>query len=127
MGKIEFGIAELPSIVSTVWRRRILFSVSTVIPFVISSAIILSLPPRYSADAMLLLPSTFLPSSSLGELTARPLEPTNDQIVMRNEVEILRSDLLSRKVIERLDLANEPEFRRERRGLIGWVMKHLQA
>jgi len=36
-----------------------------------------------------------------------------DQIVLRSEVEIIKSEGISQQVIDELDIGNEPEFRPE--------------
>ncbi len=120
MGKVELG-SDGVAFARAAWRHKVLFAISTTTLTLIFAAAILSLTPRYSAQSMLLLPHV-----SLGKLGEVAVNSVPDQIVLRSEVEIIKSEGISQQVIDELDIGNEPEFRPEPAGALQLLKNYFR-
>ena len=87
------------------WKLLLIISVFS---FVVLVAVIRSMTPTYSAETMLLLPST--PRTDLTERTTTPSVPQTDPFLIRSYVDIANSVELCRTVIRELDLTHNAEF-----------------
>jgi succinoglycan biosynthesis transport protein ExoP len=124
---------DVRQILLTVWRHKwLVLSVTTAIT-VLSYLYIGSLTPRYTAEATLLLDTR---SANVGiDPVVSDLRP--DANVIRSEVDVLRSRWLAHRVVQDLDLANDPEFNPalrppepslvERLGVIDWLPQSLRG
>ena len=90
----------------TLWRHKwLVFGVTTVIT-ILSYLYIESLTPRYTAETTLLIDTR---STNVGiDPVVSDLRP--DASVIRSEVDVLRSRWLAHRVVQELNLANDPEF-----------------
>jgi len=97
---------DLRHVFLTVWRHKwLVLSVTSVIT-ALSYVYIGSLTPRYTAEATLLLDTR---SANVGiDPVVSDLRP--DASVIRSEVDVLRSRWLAHRVVQDLNLANDPEF-----------------
>src|SRR5689334_6446802 len=79
--------------------------------------------PRYDAAALVLL-DTRSKYSSFENVVVSPKE--GDPIVIRTEVEVLRSRAIAERVVKALDLKNDPEFKlQDRKSLVDFVAGEL--
>lgn len=124
--------ADLSQILLTVWRHKFLIIGVMSVITVLSHFYIGSLTPRYTAEATLLLDTR---NANVGiDPVVSDLRP--DANVIRSEVDVLRSRWLAHRVVQNLDLANDPEFNPALRppepglaqqlGAIGWLPQPLR-
>jgi polysaccharide biosynthesis transport protein len=112
-------------IILTLWRHKFLIMAIVGVMTVLSYLFIGSLTERYRAEASLVLD---IRRANVGiDPVVAAMRP--DDAVIRSEVDVLRSRWLARRVVETLDLVNDPEFnpalRPPDRGLINWVRDAL--
>lgn len=88
-------------------RRPYLIAALTVAAFAISSGIALMLPVRYDASSVIQIDPR---KKSISNLQGVISELNADTATVESEVEIIRSRAITLKVIELLDLRNDPEF-----------------
>lgn len=119
---VQLGIGSALDVVRAIWRRKLTFAAVAAALFVASCAFVLSLSPRYRAEALILLPQT--PMGSLGEGVQRVVVAT-DPVTMRSEVDILTSSGIAQRVIDTLDLGNDPEFAPKDPGLISGLLSRI--
>jgi succinoglycan biosynthesis transport protein ExoP len=99
-------------------RWLTLLSASAVI-FIVIAAYVFSLQPKYTAEAVVLLAPV---TEELGDgPTTQRLLATTDPFFIRSETAIIGSDQLSRTVIEKLNLAKQPEFQPDGPGLVSQI------
>lgn len=116
----------------TVWRHKWLVVGVTTVITALSYVYIGSLTPRYTAETTLLLDTR---STNVGiDPVVSDLRP--DASVIRSEVDVLRSRWLAHRVVQELNLANDPEFNPqlrppevnlwERLAAIDWLPQRLR-
>lgn len=105
--KVELGFSSITQLARGVLRHKFVFLICFLCVISVSSLYVLSMKPRYAAEAFILLPQT--PSGNLSEGNQRVFVAT-DPMAVRSETEIVSSTDLAAKVIDTLDLANEAEF-----------------
>lgn len=93
----------------TLWRRKYLFIAIAALTTTLAAAIIIQLPPRYVAHALVVLGD-----SSETNRVSRDTAPAPppDTGAVQTTVEILQSPQLAAEVIRELNLENHPEFNR---------------
>jgi len=110
MTQIETGFSEGVALLKALWRRKFVAAAAAGLMLAGCLAVIMNLTPVYEASALVQV-------SPVAELRAAEdpgmLDRPSDPVLIRSEVDILISDELSRRVIERLGLASMPEFRKE--------------
>ena len=90
-------------------RHRLLIFGCGVIGPAVAASILLTVPPTYTAETSLLLDARRPRVSDIPSLVEE--QSTNpDAAQLRSEVEVLQSENLARRVIERLGLLSTPEF-----------------
>jgi capsular exopolysaccharide synthesis family protein len=90
-----------------------------------AAAYLANATPQYSATALVLL-DTRSKYSNFDTVVASPRE--GDPIVIRTEVEVLRSRAIAERVVRALDLTNDPEFKpQHRRSFVDLVGDELPA
>lgn len=100
----ELGLGEM---LRKVWQRRWLLA-SVIAAFMLLAAVIaFLLTPMYSATTSLLIGSR---DRTLGELEAAVSNLTTDSEAMASEVAVLKSTHLAGKVVDALNLTQDPEF-----------------
>ncbi len=93
---------------TSLFRRRFrLFLISTVGGVLVSVAVILVLPARYTATAEVVIDPHRQPSL---DLRAEPSNTPLDASTVDTEVELLKSRILAAKVAEAFGLDHDPEF-----------------
>jgi polysaccharide biosynthesis transport protein len=123
---------EVRQILLTLWRRKFLVLGVTTVITALSYLYIGSLIPRYTAEVTLLLDTR---NANVGiDPVVSDLRP--DETVIRSEVDVLRSRWLARRVVQKLNLATDPEFNpalrppepslAERLGVVHWLPQPLQ-
>lgn len=106
-GRMEDLEIDLRNFLLMLWRRKllilmvILFGVGLVFYFVNS------VQPRYTARVLIMIENRFDPGPELRALLS---SMRVDTTLILSEAEVLKSRTLARRVIERLDLMNDPEF-----------------
>ncbi len=95
------------AILRTLWRRKFLFAAIAVLGTGLAAAIIVQLPPRYVAHALVVLGDS-TETSRASRDTAPALPP--DTGAVQTAVEILHSPQLAATVIRALALENHPEI-----------------
>lgn len=103
------GAFSIDRIVSAVRRRLLLVLAVPVVTFALSAAVVLSLPNRYDASAMVQIDPRKKTISNIENVIS---ELKADAATVESEVEIIRSRAIALKVIDVLDLRNDPEFSR---------------
>jgi succinoglycan biosynthesis transport protein ExoP len=100
----------LGSVLAALWRQRLLFSLCLLVALAGSVAVIVSLQPSYSSEAMLLVDFRQMNFTNPRAATTEPLMGAPDLNAVNSEMQILQSDQLAREVITALHLQDNPEF-----------------
>lgn len=100
-----FGFAEM---VRTVKARRTVFLRAAAGAFVLTVLVLLLLPTRYSASAVVMLETR---KNNVTDASAVLSQTPTDPASLQNQIQILMSRDLAGKVIDKLNLADDPEFR----------------
>lgn len=88
------------------WRAR-LIALTALAVVAIAAALLIALPPKYKATAVVLLdPRETRVTASESVLSGIG----NDAAAVESQVEVVQSPVLARRVIDELQLANDPEF-----------------
>ncbi len=121
----ELTIADLLLILR---RRRNIIAITTVICFLLGSAICLFSTRRYEANAVLEVQKTSADMLGLQSIMASasdgPGDALNANLDLQTEAEILKSDTLALRVIEDLHLERTRDFQAHWNPL-GWIMGQL--
>ena len=100
----------LRDVVVSLRRHRWIVFACTLFGSIAGAAVLVSLPPTYTAESSIVLdtrkPRLVDLPSIVSEQTANP-----EVAQLRSEVDVLRSEALAGRVIDKLDLRNDPEFR----------------
>lgn len=87
-------------------RQKWILGICAVLGLVLGGAVLLTTPPVYVAQALLLFDRANRPVVTQSVLTDTPL----DASFFESQVQILHSDSLMLAVVRKLDLAKDPEF-----------------
>ena len=114
---------EFSQALAALWRRKWLIALVTGVGMVLSTAVLLSVTPRYTAIATLVLDTR--PTRVL-DVTAATVSqllggPQADVGVVQTELAMLRSPLVADIIIRKLDLLQKAEFAPESERLRGWM------
>ena len=104
-GKDRFDLKRLLRLLN---RRKWLLIGSIVVAVAGSAAVMSQLVPEYGATALIILEGGQLRSESNGPATGIPLDSTNGRIV--SEADLLQSASLLGQTVDKLALAQDPEF-----------------
>jgi polysaccharide biosynthesis transport protein len=99
------------------WRHRYIVLVCTLIAGVIAALAAASLPTRYTAEARVLIGVPEVRVLNV-EAVVGNLSPNAERV--QNETFVMQSRLLAQQVIDRLNLAGNPEFNPEIREKSKW-------
>jgi len=91
----------------TLWRRKFLLFATMFIVTGMAALAALQLTPRYTAKALVMIETRGIQIVELEEVIPAL---SADFATVESQVEVLRSPALAIKVIEKLGLANDPEF-----------------
>ncbi|HEY0185086.1 MAG TPA: Wzz/FepE/Etk N-terminal domain-containing protein [Rhodopila sp.] len=97
------------SILSTLWRRKLLFCACFAVLLSGALAVILHLKPRYTSEALLIIDPRQTHITNLQSVQEAP-SGISDLNFVRSEMQILDSDELALHVVEKLNLQDDPEF-----------------
>lgn len=104
-------------ILRKLWRHRMIVLVSTLSCTVLAAAVVSALPKRYMAEAKVLVGVPEVRVMNVESIIAN-LTPNADRV--QNETFVMQSRELAQQVIERLRLAENPEFNWELRREPAW-------
>lgn len=115
----DAGEVDLRALGRGLWRRRMAILVPTVLAAVAAFAFVQLSSPYYRSNALILIENREV---------ATPRTPTErealpDEQAVASQVQLIQSRDLARQVVRSLDLAADPEFAAERRGLLGSLME----
>ncbi|HTZ80026.1 MAG TPA: polysaccharide biosynthesis tyrosine autokinase [Stellaceae bacterium] len=92
---------EIPQLIAVIRRRWGMIVGSTALLTLLAAIVVFQLPPRYTADATVMLDTR---TTKVVDIQAVVSGLYADAAVVRSELEVLRSPALTAKVIEKLDL-----------------------
>jgi len=98
---------DLRNFLLMLWRRKLLILAVMITSLTLVFIFVNMVQPRYSAKALVIIENRFDPGPELRALIS---SMRIDTTLILSEAEILKSRTLAAKVIERLDLMNDPEF-----------------
>lgn len=105
------GDIDMRSFFMMLWRRRVPLVAVVVIGISVAAVLLHFIQPQYTARAIVLIESqsggeASMPANMRGLMNSVRL----DTSLVLNELEIIRSRMMARKVVERLNLMTDPEF-----------------
>lgn len=106
-GRIQDLEIDLKKFLLTLWRRKILILMVMLFCVGATFYFVNIVQPRYTAKALVMIENRVDPGPELRALISNM---RIDTTLILGEAEVLKSRTLARKVIERLDLMNDPEF-----------------
>lgn len=92
------------------WRRKWIVISAVVIGLTLASLFVSSVTPRFTAKTLVLIEVESSASQAAIELGALMGGMNHDASLVFNEIEIIKSRNMSKRVVERLDLMSDPEF-----------------
>lgn len=98
---------DLRNFLLVLWRRKLLILFMMLVCVGAVFYYVNSVQPRYTAKALVIIENRSDPGPELRALISNM---RIDTTLILGEAEVLKSRMLARKVIERLDLMNDPEF-----------------
>jgi capsular exopolysaccharide synthesis family protein len=101
------GEIDLRSFLRTLWRRKILLLTTMFLVTGATILIVLQVTPRYTATALVMIETRGVQVVELEQVLPAL---SADFATIESQVEILRSPALATKVIDKLGLADDPEF-----------------
>lgn len=101
---------DLAGILLKVWKRKWLILLMGLVGLGLGLAALTKLEPRFRAESRLLIQSVDPILRSRSDQSAASPNPAIDAQYVADQMELLQSTDLSRKIIERLKLAKRPEF-----------------
>jgi succinoglycan biosynthesis transport protein ExoP len=105
----ELGTFSLKWVFAFLLRRWMLIAAVGAVAFVLGFTMFMIQPPQYSARALVMM-------SGGGEQTPGPQQPTGrpdmpaSAAVVDSQLEVLRSDMLTARLVDALDLMSDPEW-----------------
>ena len=98
---------DLRNFLLMLWRRKLLILAVMVVSLALVFVFVNMVQPRYSAKALIMIENRFDPGPELRALIS---SMRVDTTLILSEAEVLKSRTLAAKVVDRLDLMNDPEF-----------------
>ncbi|QJE73269.1 polysaccharide biosynthesis tyrosine autokinase [Aerophototrophica crusticola] len=98
---------DLRQIFTMLWRRRYLMAAVVVVLSVLGVMAINSIVPRYTATTALLLE---VKNNNIIAMDSFEPGLSKDSALIRSQMDILKSRALARRVVDKLDLEQDPEF-----------------
>lgn len=98
---------DLRNFLLMLWRRKFLILAVMVVSLAMVFAFVNMVQPKYTAKAIVMIENRFDPGPELRALIS---SMRVDTTLILSEAEVLKSRTLAAKVIDRLDLVNDPEF-----------------
>ncbi len=98
---------DLRNFLLMLWRRKLLILLVMTLALGIVFYFVNSVQPRYTAKTLIMIENRIDPGPEFRALIANM---RIDTTLILSEAEVLKSRSLAKKVIERLDLMNDPEF-----------------
>jgi len=98
---------DLRNFLLMLWRRKFLILAVMIISLALVFVFVNMVQPKYTAKAIVMIENRFDPGPELRALIS---SMRVDTTLILSEAEVLKSRTLAAKVIERLDLLNDPEF-----------------
>jgi polysaccharide biosynthesis transport protein len=109
------GLGEL---LRLLWERKTLFFALFVLTSAAAFGLIAALPRAYTSSALLVLDPRETHYADLPQVvTIASQTPELNLNLVRSEIEVLKSDELARRVVEALNLENDPTFMRSGLGI----------
>ncbi len=98
---------QLMTVLRKLWRRKVLILSTTMVLTVVAGIAVSRLTPLYSAESLLLLEAE---QNSVVDIQAVISGLPSDAATIESEIEVLKSRGLAKKVVQRMSLAQIPEF-----------------
>ena len=95
------------TIIGALWRRKVVIAAIVVMFVAIAVVYVLKVTPRYSAEASILVDTRGTRVVNIEEVVPTLVA---DDALMQTQSEFLFSEAIVGKVVERLDLVQDPEF-----------------
>src|SRR5262245_19891196 len=111
MRSLASGVAsavDLRDVLSGLWRRKRAMAITTLMATLIGLAFAFSATPRYTAESRVII-DKFDTAFSRGDRTDDSARDISEQLVT-SQVEVLRSRDIAKRVVDALDLVDNPEF-----------------
>ncbi|MEM9222008.1 MAG: AAA family ATPase [Pseudomonadota bacterium] len=105
---------DVRAVIGLLWRARVAMVVGTMVGLLFALSYVATLEPTYTATAKVL----FAPDYRRILDDKNLVEPASD--ALQNQIEILRSNHLMSRVVERAELTKLPQFNPAIRPAIGW-------
>jgi polysaccharide biosynthesis transport protein len=99
---------DLRDVLSGLWRRKRAMAITTLVATLIGLVFAFSATPRYTAESRVIV-DRFDTAFSRSDRADDGTRDISEQLVM-SQVEVLRSRDIARRVVDALDLADNPEF-----------------
>ena len=101
---------DLRALLQTLWRRKMVVITTAVVIVSLVVLVVFQLKPRYTASANVMLETR---QSKVVDIESVMSGISADMAVVLSEVEVIRSSSLIRRVVDKLNLLNDPEFNTE--------------
>ena len=98
---------DLRELLRTLWRRKMVFIGTFVLVTAIAVLIVIQQTPLYTAKGLVMIDSR---TTQVVDIEAVLSGLSSDAAAVQNQVQIIRSRALARRVVDRLGLADDPEF-----------------
>lgn len=105
----ELGTFSLKWIFEFLVRRWILIAAVGALAFALAFTVFMIQPPQYSATALVMMSGGGEQMQGPQAPTGRPDQPASAAVV-DSQLEVLRSDMLTGRLVDALDLMNDPEW-----------------
>ncbi len=104
------GLGELMGLL---WQRKFLFAAVFILVCAAAFGVIASLPRAYTSSALLVLDPRETNYTNLPQVVTTAAQNSELSLnLVRSEIQVLKSQELARRVVEALNLANDPTFMR---------------
>lgn len=100
----EWGLNEF---IARLWRRKALIVTTAAIITLATTIFVSQITPRYSATAKILIG---VPRLNIADIEDVLRSPRLRRPEIESEIHVLKSRTLAARVVDKLDLVNEPEF-----------------
>lgn len=98
---------DLRALLLKVWRGRWIVAISVVVFLALAILAVSQLEPHYKSSAKVMFGIQHANRINVQQVV---ISPEFDQDMLQNEIEVLSSDTLLQRVVEKLDLEQDPEF-----------------
>jgi len=112
---------DLRALLLVLWRRRWVIVNAALLVVVLAAIVVFQLTPRYTAESLLAIESR---QNSVVDLEAVMSGLGTDQAAIKTEIDVLKSRRLVGKLVDQLDLIQDPEFNGhlvEKRSLLSFL------